>query len=52
MTRFDESGSVGTWSLVAATGAYGGVRGAGKLVGTPLDEGIRDTYTGIVTVIG
>ena len=49
--RFGEGGSVGTWSIASATGAFAGVHGAGKLVGTPLTDGILDTYTGTVTVV-
>ena len=50
--RFGEGGSVGTWSVIGSTGILGDVHGAGKLVGTPLPAGIRDTYTGTVTVTG
>jgi hypothetical protein len=50
--RFGEGGSVGTWSIASGTGAFVDVHGAGKLVGTPLTDGILDTYTGTVTVVG
>ena len=50
--RFGEGGSVGTWSIVKGTGAFSRVHGAGGLVGTPLEDGIRDNYTGTVTVVG
>ena len=50
--RFGESGSVGTWSIVAGSGAFSRVHGAGRLVGTPLEDGIQDNYTGTVTVVG
>jgi hypothetical protein len=50
--RFGEGGSVGTWSVVGGTGAFVGVHGAGKLIGTPLPDGILDTYTGTVSVVG
>ena len=50
--RFGEGGSVGTWAVVSGTGAFVGVHGAGKLVGTPITDGILDTYTGTVTVVG
>lgn len=50
--RFGEGGSIGTWSVIGSTGVLGDVHGAGKLVGTPLQDGIRDTYTGTVTVTG
>jgi hypothetical protein len=50
--RFDEDGSVGRWSVIRSSGVLGDVHGAGSLVGTPLPDGIRDTYTGTVTVTG
>lgn len=50
--RFGEGGSVGTWSVIGSTGVLGDVHGAGTLVGTPLPGGIRDTYSGAVTVTG
>jgi len=50
--RFGEGGSVGTWAIVDATGVLAGAQGAGKLVGYPQAEGIRDVYTGTVTVTG
>jgi hypothetical protein len=50
--RFGEGGSVGTWSVIGSTGVLGDVHGAGTLVGTPLPGGIRDTYSGTVTVTG
>ena len=50
--RFGEGGSVGTWSIVAASGDLSGARGAGKLSGTPIEGGISDAYTGTVTVTG
>ena len=49
--RFGDGGSVGTWAVVSGTGAFAGVHGAGTLVGTPIDAGILDTYTGTVTVL-
>jgi hypothetical protein len=49
--RFGEGGSVGTWAIAGGTGAFSDVHGAGRLVGTPLTEGILDTYTGTVTVV-
>ena len=48
--RFGEGGSVGSWAVIRSTGVLGDVHGAGKLIGTPLPGGIRDTYTGTVTV--
>ena len=50
--RFGEGGSVGTWSVVSGSGAFSDVHGAGRLVGTPLQDGILDHYTGTVTVTG
>ena len=50
--RFGEGGSVGTWSIVRATGDLAGARGAGKLAGTPIEGGISDAYAGTVTVTG
>jgi hypothetical protein len=50
--RFGEFGSVGTWSVVAGTEDFSRVHGAGRLVGTPVEDGIQDNYTGTVTVVG
>jgi len=50
--RFGPGGSVGTWSVVASQGVLAGAHGSGKLVGTPIPDGIRDTYTGTVTLTG
>ena len=50
--RFGEGGSVGTWSIVQASGDLAGAHGAGKLAGTPIVGGISDAYTGTVTVTG
>ncbi len=50
--RFGEGGSVGTWSIVQASGDLAGAHGAGKLAGTPIAGGISDAYTGTVTVTG
>jgi len=50
--RFGDGGSVGSWSIVAGSGAFSRVHGAGGLVGTPLEDGIQDNYTGTVTVAG
>ncbi len=38
----------GTWSVASATGAYGGLHGDGKIIGTSVDPGvtIQDEYTG------
>jgi hypothetical protein len=49
--RFGEEGSVGRWSIIDGSGVLSGVRGAGDVVGTSVPGGIRDIYTGIVTVI-
>jgi hypothetical protein len=50
--RFGEGGSVGTWAIVGSDGVLAGAYGAGKLAGTPIPDGIRDVYTGTVTVLG
>ncbi len=50
--RFGEGGSVGTWAVVDSDGVLAGAQGAGKLVGIPITDGIRDVYTGTVTVLG
>lgn len=44
--RFGESGSVGSWRIVDAWGAYEGVRASGTLVGVPTEIGIDDRYVG------
>jgi hypothetical protein len=54
---FAEDGSSGSWSIVDSYGALAGMRGAGKITGTPFggetedpaDDGIDDHYTGWVT---
>ena len=55
---FGEGGSSGSWSIVDAYGDLAGMRGAGKIVGTPFggatpddptDDGIDDHYTGWIT---
>ena len=48
--RFGESGSIGTWAVVASWGTLAGLSGAGKLSGDPIDGGIIDTYVGTVTL--
>ena len=55
--NFGDDGSSGSWSIIDAYGALAGMRGAGKLTGTPFggdtedpsDDGIDDHYTGWVT---
>ena len=50
-------GSHGSWSIVDSYGALAGLRGSGKIVGTPFgfdtedpsDDGIDDHYTGSIT---
>ena len=49
--RFGDGGSVGSWSIVAGSGTFRRVHGAGGLVGTPLEHGIQDNYSGTVTVV-
>jgi hypothetical protein len=47
---FGPGGSTGTWSVVDAWGAPEGIRGAGKLVGDPIEGGgILDQYFGAIT---
>ena len=46
---FGGSGSVGTWSVLSAWGSLAGMRGAGGLIGDPIDGGILDQYAGSVT---
>ena len=49
--RFNSDGSVGSWAIVAAWGDVAGLRGAGSLIGVPVEEGIIfDTYTGAVVL--
>ena len=48
--RFGESGSVGTWSVVAAWGSLANLAGAGMLTGDPIENGIIDHYVGTVTL--
>ena len=50
--RFGDSGSNGTWAIVDSDGVLAGAHGAGQLVGEPIPDGIRDIYTGTVTVLG
>lgn len=44
--KFDDTGSVGTWSIIGGTGDLAGLRGSGTLVGTPIPGGINDVYDG------
>jgi hypothetical protein len=44
--RFGEGGSTGTWTVVDSWGTLAGLRAGGRLVGTPTDTGLDDTYTG------
>jgi len=39
----------GGWSVVGGTGDYVGLHGGGNLVGTYVETGIIDVYTGVVT---
>jgi hypothetical protein len=45
-------GTLGGFAVVGGTGDYGGLRGAGTLVGTGNDDGIIDVYTGNLTIVG
>ena len=47
--RFGGWGSVGTWAVVDAWGDVAGISGAGSIVGTALDGGITDNYSGTIT---
>ena len=47
--RFGSWGSVGTWAVVDAWGDVAGMSGAGPIVGTPVDNGITDNYSGTIT---
>lgn len=48
--RFGDSGSVGTWAIVAAWGSLAGMSGAGMLTGDPINNGVSDYYFGTVTL--
>lgn len=43
---FGEAGSVGTWVVTDAWGPLEGLKGSGRLVGTPTEAGIDDTFVG------
>jgi hypothetical protein len=43
---FADGGTGGTWSVVAGSGAYAKLHGAGTIEGTPFDGGIQDEYAG------
>ena len=47
-TVFGSPTDQGGWSVAGGTGAYAGLSGGGNLVGTYVDGGIIDLYTGIV----
>jgi hypothetical protein len=47
-TVFGSPTDQGGWSVAGGTGAYAGLSGGGNLVGTYVDDGIIDLYTGIV----
>jgi len=49
-SRFGEDGSVGTWAVVDAWGSLAGVSGAGRQTGDPIENGIVDSYFGMVIV--
>jgi hypothetical protein len=48
--RFGGGGSTGTWAVVGAWGSVAGMRGAGRLTGDPIENGIIDNYWGTVTL--
>jgi hypothetical protein len=47
-TVFGSPTDQGGWSVAGGTGAYATLSGGGNLVGTYVDEGIIDQYTGSV----
>jgi hypothetical protein len=47
-SRFGEGGSVGTWAVVDAWGSLAGMSGAGGQTGDPIENGISDSYFGMV----
>jgi hypothetical protein len=47
-TVFGSPTDQGGWSVAGGTGAYATLHGGGNLVGTYVDEGIIDLYTGSV----
>lgn len=48
-TVFGSPTDQGGWSAIGGTGDYAGLHGGGNLVGTYVDTGIIDQYTGVVT---
>ena len=49
---FSEAGSVGHWVVTDAWGPFEGLKGSGGLVGFPTEEGIDDTYLGVLRPAG
>jgi hypothetical protein len=47
--RFGGWGSTGTWAVADAWGSLGGISGAGPITGSPLENGILDSYSGTIT---
>lgn len=45
---FDPYNDVGTWNMMKSSGTYAGLHGRGTLVGTPIEGGVHDSYTGWV----
>lgn len=43
---FGEAGSVGHWVVTDAWGSLAGLKGSGRLVGVPTEDGIDDIYVG------
>jgi hypothetical protein len=46
VARFGAGGSEGSWTVVSGWGGLSGLKGSGKLVGTPIQDGIEDHYVG------
>jgi hypothetical protein len=49
-TRFGSPTDQGGWSVLGGTGDYEGLKGGGNLVGTYVEDGIIDLYTGLVSL--
>ena len=48
---FDSQETTGTWVITTGTGDFAQLRGHGAISGVPVDGGIEDSYTGVVTGI-
>jgi hypothetical protein len=47
-TVFGSPGDQGGWAVLSGTGDYTGLNGGGNLVGTYVEDGIIDLYTGVL----